>query len=77
MKTKEMPSIPANSNPFYHDQYHMGTKIGENCYVMYSNHENAICNYLIIVNIDTGDRLRVALTDEGEQPSLPESIITI
>lgn len=71
-----MPSFPANSNPFNHDQYHMGTKMGTNCVVMQENHANQECNYLIIVNTETGERIRVCLTEKGKTQSIAEKLIS-
>jgi len=76
MEITTMAPIPPKSNPFNHDQYHMGTKMGTNCIVMYENHDTAECNYLIIINTETGERIRVALTSKGAKPSLAESIIS-
>lgn len=58
------PFPPHHGNPFHHDPYHMGTRIGENCVVMYKNHSNEKVPYLIVVNTETGERLKVTLTEE-------------
>lgn len=50
---------PPNSNPFDYDSYNMGTQLGNNCIVMYGNHQNEICNYLVLVNTATGELIKV------------------
>jgi len=77
MYTEEMPSFPPNSNPFNHDLFHMGTKLGNNCMIMHSNHTTEKCDYLIIVNTVTGERLRVALDNVKDlTPTVVERIIS-
>lgn len=61
IKIAELPAFPAKSNPFNHDAYHMGTPIGNNCYIMHSCHTTEECEYLIIINTTTGERLKVLL----------------
>ena len=46
-------------NPFLSDLFNMGTQIGTNCTVMYGKHTNERCAYLIVVNTETGERIRV------------------
>ena len=60
MRTEKMDSI-APGNPFLSDPYNMGTKIGENCMVMFSNHPSDVCPYVIVVNTETGERVCVYL----------------
>jgi len=59
IEVKSMDSIPAGDNPFWHDHYNMGTRIGANVMVMHPNHGGDQCPYMIIVNTDTGERVRV------------------
>ena len=61
MKLQEMESIPANSNPFHHDAYHMGTKVADNVYIMHATHSHEKAKYIIVVNSETGERNRVIL----------------
>ena len=51
---------PPCASPFNHDFYNMGTRLGVNCVVMYENHPLQACRYLILVNTDTGERIRVS-----------------
>jgi hypothetical protein len=46
-------------NPFNQDFYHMGTRIGKNVMVMMPNHDSQECNYLIVVNMRTGERKKL------------------
>lgn len=55
--------FPPNSNPFHHDYYHMGVKIGENIYVMFAKHSDEVHDYVILVNTQTGKRVKVALEE--------------
>ena len=60
------PSIPANSNPYHHDLYHVGMAAGKNIEIMGDlslNGEND-CGYLIIVDRNTGQRLLVVIDKE-------------
>lgn len=54
-------SFPANANPFHNDFYHMGTKLGTNVIIMHENHPSEVMKYLIIVNIVTGERMKVTI----------------
>ena len=58
MNVKALGSFPPDSNPFNHDLYHMGTEIGKNVIVMYANHPGEQCDYLIVVNRETGERMQ-------------------
>lgn len=58
-KVEALEKFPENANPYVHDSFHMGTRIGANCVVMMANHSNEKTEYLIIVNTETGERLRV------------------
>ena len=55
----EKENIPAGDNPFIHDTFNMGTIIGTNLVVMYKNHPSEKCDYLVIVNTNTGERITV------------------
>jgi len=46
-------------NPFRQDVYNMGSRIGTNVTVMHDTHPKNKCKYLIIVNTETGERIRV------------------
>lgn len=58
---EHLDPIPANDNPFKHDLYNMGTSLGTNCIVMHSNFSRDECPYLIVINKETGERVRLTL----------------
>ena len=64
MKTETLSPFPPNTDPFVHDLENMGTVIGVNCMVMFKNHKNETCRFVIIVNTETGERIKVTLKDE-------------
>lgn len=55
----EKENIPAGDNPFKHDTFNMGTILGSNLVVMYKNFPSEKCDYLVIVNTNTGERITV------------------
>jgi len=55
----EKSSIPAESNPFMNDPTNMGHEVGQNLMMMYGNHSNQECKYLIFVNTKTGERVKL------------------
>jgi hypothetical protein len=59
IKVETMENFPAKSWPFHHDTYHMGTRMGKNVMAMFENHPNQECDYLIVVNMATGERVRL------------------
>ena len=70
MQVEKMPDFPPNSNPFCHDPYHMGTQLGSNVIVMHENHNDKPADYLIIVHIPTGQRIRVLLPEMKDREAL-------
>ena len=72
-KMIKMTEIPRDSNPFLHDFYHMGTGIGNNIVIMYDCADDEQCDYLILVNKNTGERQRIVFLGK-ETPSLAEAI---
>lgn len=59
MKATKINSFPPKSNPFHHDTFNMGTQIAANITIMHRSHTSEKAEYLIIVNTDTGERLRI------------------
>ena len=59
-----MKSIPAQGNPFQYDLFHMGYTLGTNLIVMFPNHPNQECPYIIINNLETGERIKIAIKEE-------------
>lgn len=59
MTVSHIPSFPINENPFNYDLYNMGTPVGNNLMVMYDKHPSEKVDYVIIVNILTGERIKI------------------
>ncbi len=59
ISTEVLEAIPAGDNPFWHDGFNMGTQMGKDVMIMHVNHSTEECNYLIIVNMKTGERMKV------------------
>lgn len=57
---EKLEDFPPNENPFRHDAEHMGTRIGTNVFVMMPNFESQHCPYLICVNKETGERVKLS-----------------
>ena len=74
MKFKKLNSmdvgehIPKNSNGtinvFHQDTYHMGTQIGTNVVILHESFPKQICNYIIIVDPFTGERVKVTFREK-------------
>lgn len=58
-EVEQLADIPASSNPFHHDLYNMGQKFGKNLLLMFGNYDTEHCGYLILVNTDTGKRIKI------------------
>lgn len=61
---RERAWMPPRDNPFLHDAFNMGVKLGENVTIMMGNHENDVCTYLYIVDTFSGSRIKVEFGDE-------------
>jgi len=61
MHVQNMEPFPPKSNPFYHDIYNMGTVIAENITVMHESHPTDKAKYIIVVNTETGERLKIVM----------------
>jgi len=55
---EELTRYPPKTNPFIYDMYHMGIKVGKDHYFMMPNHYNETLKYFIIVNVNTGYRIK-------------------
>jgi hypothetical protein len=60
-------------NPFCQDQIRMGTAIGRNVTIMFSNFPRQECEYLVIVDTRTGERMRVTFDKVAVPASEKES----
>jgi hypothetical protein len=56
---EQLESIPANSNPFHYDAYHMGDKLDEEYFIMYSEFKKN--KYIILIEKSTGKRIHLNL----------------
>jgi hypothetical protein len=63
-RLEELSSLPAKENPFEHDASHHGVTVSDNCVILYSSISNARTEYVIIINKQTGERLKVYLDEE-------------
>ena len=61
MDVTKLEPFPPNTNPFLYDAYNMGHRVGTNFMVMYDKHPTQRAEYMIIVNIETGERLQISL----------------
>lgn len=72
--SKKSPFDPA-VNPFTQDLLNMGTTLGKNVLAMKRNHDDENCEYVILLNRTTGERIKVefdsldvgiVFTEEGD-----------
>lgn len=75
MNIVPMEDLPPKSNPFHHDRYHMGQVVGTNCTIMFENHRDQPCKYLIIINTETGKRVKVMVDENASPNNLSADII--
>lgn len=61
MRIENLDPQTPNTNPFTEDAFHMGTRLGNNVMIMHKNHPDEHAHYLIIVNITTGERIKVVI----------------
>lgn len=61
---EQMDPILVGSNPYEFDHYNMGHTLGTNLVLMYANHSNQVCKYLILVNLEDGTRTRLIFGDD-------------
>ncbi len=55
---ENLEPIPANANPFHHDLFNMGQRLGDNVYAMFGNHDTEEMKYLILIDVTTGERVK-------------------
>jgi len=75
MQVTAIEPIPANANPFNHDLYNMGTSLGSNVMVMHENHNDAPADYLIIVHIPTGHRVRIEFPEMKDRKAMRPEVM--
>lgn len=68
-----LPPFPGG-NPFLHDHYHMGIRLGTNVVIMHPNHQDKECPYFIICNTESGERTKVELKNSDKEWAIAELI---
>ena len=63
IKVEKLDRFPANENPFWHDAYRMGERVGHNVMLMIENFPEDRCKYVILVNMETGERIKVSFDE--------------
>lgn len=63
---RNLTPFPANDNPFHHDLSRMGSVLGTNVVAMFEKFDYQRQPYLIIVNLETGERIEVNF-DTGKE----------
>lgn len=58
-----MAPVATPENPFNTDMYHMGTYVAKNVCVMYATFEDQVASYIIVVNRETGERIKIRFYD--------------
>ena len=53
-------------NPFHWDAYHMGMQFGKNVMIMMANHAGEPAQYMILVNMRTGERVKIDFPKEWQ-----------
>lgn len=66
MKLVPLKPFPPGANPFLHDIQNMGTRVASNVMIMHMSHDTEKTNWIVIVNTDTGERVRVDLDEPTE-----------
>ncbi|MCI4435803.1 MAG: hypothetical protein JHC33_03210 [Ignisphaera sp.] len=54
-----LPLTTESNNPFHYDMWNMGTPMGKNLMIMHSHHASEVCESIILVNLETGERVRI------------------
>jgi hypothetical protein len=63
---RDLEPIPPGSNPFVFDLHNMGEQIGNGLMLMFGNHPGEPCKYLILVDIKSGERVRLQIEQEKD-----------
>lgn len=59
ISVNKLENWPPNCKLSQHDAYHMYQNIGKNVIALMKNHESEHCPYVIIVNHETGERIKI------------------
>ena len=71
MKVEKLTKIERNEitvqngyiNPFLIDQFRIGNTIGRNCTIMHETVGNMDCEYIIVIDTKTGNRVRITFDE--------------
>lgn len=66
--------MPPNSNPFHYDTFNMGRYVGTNVAIMFGKFEDDRHDYLIVIDRETGEAVRISFTPGAEKPTFFEII---
>lgn len=77
VRMEGIPVIDGKCYPFEVDLHNMGTPLGTNILIMHQNFPDQKAKYLIVVNRETGERVRLAFELEGVAPTLMERIVKV
>ena len=66
IEVKDGVSYEAGVNLMEQDLFHMATRLGTNVTVMYRTHPHTRMTYLIVVNTETGESVRLDFGQEEE-----------
>ena len=66
MDVRPIAPFPPNSNPFCHDYFNMGHEVGTNVTVMFARFPKDRHDFLIVVDTETGQRVRINLGEPKE-----------
>ncbi len=61
MKMEHLSPFPPNCNPYHHDAFNMGYKLGENVTAMFQNHPHNHMAWLRLINTETGERVEITI----------------
>jgi len=71
-----MEPIPAGSNPYHHDLYHMGCDISGNWEAMFDKHVGDIDpSYIIMINKKTGQRFKMVFKFNKDHGDLMNAVL--
>jgi hypothetical protein len=63
VKVTELESWEPNCRPMHEDAYHMGVDIHTNCMVLTEKFAKDRGDYIIVVDIETGQRIKIDFND--------------
>ncbi len=64
MIVERMTPMLVGVSPYQQDAYHMGQKLWSNVLAMMTNHPEEQMDYVILVNLATGERVKVRFDQE-------------